>query len=424
MSRTSAVAFSLLLAAAVHAQTTPPPSGAFVPPIAGYAGRYLDSAQTPNFQGAPARTLRAQLVKVAPERGLILMKLSGSLFSVYNLSAFASRVGGALSTGGHGEKYLSPDVFSVDPEHSSEWTTFATDGQDFLFDFDYDDRGYFYLAYSAWGWGIVDSAGVKISQVVSPPVTPLRIIAVREGANVYAIISDPFSSATAVYDVTNPAAPVFLRTLPFGIASYAKLASGGVAIVLTTGVLRIYATGGDLAAGNLPAQTFAPQPGFVYTLAATDGITIFATQRSNAPLSAFLSVLTLSGGSYVETQYPPRPGFLPVDLHYGAGYVVVSGSTFPAPGTRTVLVYIAGSSTPSDLTAYFTAAYPSGPIGVESMAPYASGRQTYLIAALFGVGDVFIMSGAAAAAAIPALTPAMLLALAIGIAAIAAWHIR
>jgi hypothetical protein len=421
--RRSSFVFSLLFAAALHAQSTPPPSGVVVPPITGYAGRYLDSAQTPNFQGNPTRTLRAQLVKVAPERGLILMKLSGSLFGVYNLHTFASRLTGSLSTGGHGEKYLPPDVFSVDPENpSSGWTTFATDGQERLFDFDYDDRGYFYLAYSIWGFGIVDSAGVKQSQVVSPPVYPLRILTVRDGANVRAIVSDA-SSTSVVYDVTNPATPVFLRTLPFGIVSYAKLASGGVAVVTGTATLQIYSNGSDLAAGNAPTQIVTPQPGFGYILVATDGITIFAAQLSIIPGgAAFLAVLTPSTGGYTETREAPRPGFLPSDLHYGAGYVALSGSAFL--GSRVVLLFPANSTTATDLTAYFTSAYPPGPIFVQSIVPYASGRQTYLIAALFGVGDVFTLSASSAPAAIPAFTPAMLIALAIGIAAIAAWRMR
>lgn len=420
--RGSTLAFSFLVATALHAQNTPPPSGAFIPPITGYAGRYLDSAQTQSFQGNPTRTLRAQLVKVAPERGLILMKLSGSLFGVYGLSTFASRLTTPLSTGGHGEKYLPPDVFSVDPEHSSGWTTFTADGQERLMDFDYDDRGYFYLAYSIWGWGIVDSAGVKVSQVVGSVVTPHRVMVARDGAKVFAFVSDA-SSLTAVYDVTNPATPLLLRTLPFRIASYAKLASVAVAVVSPPNLM-IYATAGNLATGVFPTQSFSPQPSFRYTLADTDGTTIFATQRSGGgPPSAFLSVLTPTGGSYAETRYPPRPGFQPVDLHYGAGYVVVSGFTSPSSVIRTVLVYTAGSSTPSDLTPYFTAAYPPGIIGVQSMAPYVSGRQIYLIAALFGVGDVFIMSGAQSAV-IPAFSPAMLVALGIGMVAIAAWRMR
>lgn len=420
--RGSALAFSLLLAAAVHAQSTPPPSGAFTPPITGYAGRYLDSAQTPNFQGAPARTLRAQLVKVAPERGLILMKLSGSLFGVYNLSTFAARAGGALSTGGHGEKYLPPDVFSVDPEHSPEWTTFAIDGQERLFDFDYDDRGYFYLAYSIWGFGIVDSTGAKISQVnpVGFPgvFVPERILAVRDGANVYAIVS------TAVYDVTNPAAPMFVRTLSDGIFSYAKLASGGVAVVTDSGRLRVYASTSPLVSGGPPTQEFLPQPTFRYALAASNGVTVYAVQTNPSPvIGAFLAVLTPSAGLYAETRYPPQPNFFATDLHYGAGYVMLSG-TLLFPTRIGVFAFSGSSPTPADLTPYFASSYASGPTTfVQSMAPYASGRQIYLIAALFGVGDVFTMSSAQASA-IPALTPAMLIALGIGMAAMAAWRIR
>src|SRR5256885_7969466 len=127
---------ALSFAAPLHAQTTPPPTGPTPPPLTGFVCRYLDSAETREFQGGPSRTLRARLVKVAPERGLILMAISGSVFGAYSLSPFANRVATEpLSTGGHGEEYLPPDVFTVDPEHQSGWNAPLTDGQDRPFDF-------------------------------------------------------------------------------------------------------------------------------------------------------------------------------------------------------------------------------------------------------------------------------------------------
>ncbi len=417
--RTPALALAALFSAHLHAQSTPPPSGAIPPPLTGYVGRYLDSAQTREFQGAPTRTLRARLVKVAPERGLILMAISGTVFGVYNLPAFADRAAHEpLSTGGHGEKFLPPDVFSVDAEHQPGWVAPLSDGQDRLFDFDYDDRGLFYLAYSVYGLGIVDSSGALVKQVIPAAVLPLRVLAVRTGAGVFAVVSDPSSSATAVYDVTTPSTPALVQTFSFGIQSYAKLASGAVAVVTSSGALRIYATAADLVAGNAPAQTFTPQLGFSYVLTATDGVNVFAAQSSLA-LMTILSKLEASGGGFAETRYAPVSLF-PADLHYGAGYVVLSGSR---PGARAaVFIYPRDSSTPADLTAYFSNAYPpTALIAPQSFAPYQSAGQTYLIAALYGVGDLFSM---AQAADIPALSPVALIALMLAVGAIAVIRLR
>ena len=125
--------------------------------------------------------------------------------------------------------------------------------------------------------------------------------------------------------------------------------------------------------------------------------------------------------SFAETRYAPLAGFIPTDLHYGAGFVMVSGTT--GLGTRSVYAYPRDSPTPNDLTPYFAAAYPSGNfIAIDSMAPYTSNQQAYLIAALHGVGDLFTISQAASA--IPAASTATLMALAAAIAAIALLRLR
>jgi hypothetical protein len=108
------------------------------------------------------------------------------------------------------------------------------DGQRRLYDIDYDDRGDFYLAYSLWGFAILDHTGHLLAQVQSPPVAPGISMSVKSGASYDVLISGLFGTETAVYDATNPSAPALLRTLPIGIVSYAK-AADAIAIVTTVG---------------------------------------------------------------------------------------------------------------------------------------------------------------------------------------------
>ena len=416
-----AAAIVAFLAFPVAAQTTPPPIGVIPPPLTGYVGRYLDSGQTFELPSTPGRVMRARRVKIAADRGLVMMALSGSQFGVYNLGSFAGRVAaGPLSTGANGEKFLPPDIFRVVPESTAGWVTPPTPVQEQLIDFDADDRGFYYLAYSVWGFAIVDSTGALVIQLPSPPVNPLVVLTLRSGAAVLALVSNG-AFATAVYDVTNPAAPVLLRTLPLGIHSYARLASGAIAVAAGSSDLKIYASGADLAAGNAPVQTISPQAGMAYEYVATDGAVLFAAQMATTapPFVTVVSQLTPLGGSFAEMRYAPVP-IVSSNLQYGSGYFILSG--FGSGIRLGVFVYQRDVPVPTDLSPYFSNAYPTAPlIGPHSFVPYQFGGGTFLIAAAFGVGDVFTM---AQATTIPALSTWALIALAAAIAAIAALRMR
>src|SRR5256885_10076668 len=56
------------------------------------------------------------------------------------------------------ELFLQWDKFFY-AENGSPWQTILVDGQQRLFQIDYDDQGYVYLAYSTFGWGIVKDDG-------------------------------------------------------------------------------------------------------------------------------------------------------------------------------------------------------------------------------------------------------------------------
>lgn len=395
--------FSVLPAAA---QNTPLPIVTPLRPVIGYAGRYLDSGQiltAPQFWTIS----RAGLVKTAPERDLILMRLSGNRFGVYRMSSFVSRLD-RLDTDVHGARYLMPDVLSVDPESpGSGWTTMATINALRLVDFDYDDRGYFYLAYSGWGFGIVDGNGALKTQVL--PESYLRearqIFTVSAESRVYVIVSDAVversvfdnAATTSVYDVTDPAAPLFLRNFPFGIVSYAKLASGALAVVTHSGTLNFYRKGADLVAGAAP-EILTAQPNLIYSFVTSDRTSLFALQTSNPRIPDAHSPMILStlapkadGLREVSSLMPPLT--LANDLRYGAGYLVMEGALNDAfgDGPSRVLLYEVGSSTATNI---LQALNYNCPCWYQGMVPFTQAGQTYLIAAKALVGDVFTLNTA------------------------------
>jgi hypothetical protein len=145
----------------------------FGSPLLAHTGRFLDSTVTPGVQYNSVykiRTLRARKVRIArqqrgsaPPRAYIQL---GSSVGAYSLDRFfsVSLPGGMIKVPGANrgsgipvEKVVQWDAL-IHPE-ASGWTAPPADGMDRLFDFDFDDRGYVYLATDQFGWGIVKDNG-------------------------------------------------------------------------------------------------------------------------------------------------------------------------------------------------------------------------------------------------------------------------
>jgi hypothetical protein len=165
--------FSLALSAGAQntSITQPPP-----PPFIEHLGLFVDSGSTNDFQ-QPTRTLRASRIKIAREHDRIFVKAGGSIFGAYTRSGLVESIDGPLSTGVHGERYV-PFAMTVDPQRGG-WQTIALDGHERLYDFDWDSRGYIYLAYSIWGFGIVDLDGALQSQTQPSGITPTTVMCAR-----------------------------------------------------------------------------------------------------------------------------------------------------------------------------------------------------------------------------------------------------
>jgi hypothetical protein len=232
-----------------------------------------------------------------------------------------------------GEKYLAFDDW-VDPERSPGWTGTACCGQDQLFDFDWDDRGLTYLAYSSFGLGIVDENLDLIHQidVGTLGIRPDRVVAFRSGGTYYVMASD--NTIARLYDVTNPAAPVLVPSNPTFFFRGAAKTSAFIALIgpspdATTQAIWIF-TPAALVAGGTPAFTLLATPGRSFRDITTDGTSFYAIEQNfftvDGPMPGTIHVLTPAGNTFTHTTTPVAAPHNTV-IDYGAGYVVVgSGS--------------------------------------------------------------------------------------------------
>ncbi|HWW62112.1 MAG TPA: hypothetical protein VN181_12150, partial [Thermoanaerobaculia bacterium] len=198
------------------------------------------------------------------------------------------------------ERVTPPDGF-VYPENPNQgWTYANVDGQERLYDFDCDDRGYVYAAYSILGWGIVkddartgtkalpltwqvlkSKAPYKDDKTLSL-VSPTVIMSLKVGSKYYALVSDQSAtSKTDVWDVSanppkNMARPVVtLNDGAFGkgIKQWAKNADGTrFAYVDGANRVQIY-DGGTYVNGGGPLFT---QEGRGFITVASDGTNFWA----------------------------------------------------------------------------------------------------------------------------------------------------
>jgi len=300
-----AVAMLLLVAGAASAQNhgafpTPTPavctqcSGTsaglnlwpFGAPIQSFRGRFIDSTSTQDITG-PVRTIRAGGVFPAPEQNRLYMIL-GSTVAGYTLSSFfdsklsqgvsyvPARPGWPIT-----EQWLSPE-FQFYAE-SSNWTVSLIHGQTAIGEnIDYDDRGFVYVPYKAFGWGIFDSNLKSVVQVLDgATVTPEKILAVRSGPRYYAIVSDA-RTGTAIYDVSTPASSSTneLRMIAPALTSLSKATSpdgNNIVGAVTAEGNVIIATPENLAVGGGPSQTFSVTYPYQYSFIVSDGTNFYAS---------------------------------------------------------------------------------------------------------------------------------------------------
>ncbi|HKR66268.1 MAG TPA: fibronectin type III domain-containing protein [Thermoanaerobaculia bacterium] len=374
-----------LAASALLGQNAATPTGPFTLPVTSYAGRYLDSSSTPDFQCCP-RTFRARTIRVVPERDAIYM-IVGSTFVRQTLSTFVNRVktepmltlsGAGVHRFGTAEKYLAFDDW-VDADRSPGWSTVLVDGQDRLMDFDVDDRGLTYLAYGFYGFGIVDSNLDLVHQMTAETIgfgEIVRAFSFRIGDSYYVAVSD--GQNAKIYDVTDAASPIFAASMT-GFSDWSKSNDGHVAIETVAGNVEVRTTAG-LLTGNAAVYSYTPQSPTDIT---TDGSRFYVLESYVSGGS--IHTLTPSASTYTKTTIA-APVRYNKTIDYGAGYLVVGSDQINARRAAIYAVTLDVPALQGELALdYFT----SNGMRAWSFVPMTSNGETVLLAAMNSLGEVF-----------------------------------
>ena len=310
---------------------SPAPKTIGYPPTLAWAGRYLD-AESAHVTQFPLRTLFARKVRFAPERNRIYVML-GSSMAAYKMDTFFTRIGNErLTTPGAGrlgvpEQYLDWDAAFY--AESDGWIWGVADGQDRLFDFDWDDRGNVYLAYGIYGWGdsrqrpfrvLHGFAALYVGRGVYEPRF-LRV-AVDRGAEVFrrkhVLRSRLGPRIYRGWNVTNATSPGLVRPLPMGIDLMTRNTAGDRVAIFSSNTVSIYRTD-DLVRGLAPLKSVTSAGGLD-----CDGTNFYTTtvQSGRLVLSRF-SPNTSNG--YDETK---------ISMPISRWASTVCASTGPVPSSR------------------------------------------------------------------------------------------
>lgn len=400
------------------------------PPVLSYVGRWGDAEIAKDYQ-QNFRTARPKLARVVPGKNR-LYTLLGSALAAYNIDTFISRlsvrpliltpgssapVSGSRNDGGifgPPEVFLMWDAFFY-AENGGGWITSIEDGLERLFDFDWDDRGNIYLAYSVFGWGIVKDNGDtggglfrSLSQTVRTSLTPDRIVSLKTSdGKYYAAVADlNQTSLMQVSDVTDPTLPVALPDISGRtFIQWAKdSTSSRVAITDPTGGLSIF-TSDAFVHGGAPIIRFDTTYGF--QMVTSDGTNFYTYGHSST--GAFFDIISPSGNTYVEKRIPCQTYGIAVGMHYGDGFLAVVGDE-AVLGAWNIRLYKVGPGTlteiPFDMPVpggngarmpFWPMYYASPPAGYtapyynnfKDACPIKIGSKVYLVIGAYGLGDVW-----------------------------------
>jgi PKD repeat protein len=394
------------------------PSVTYDFPIKTYVGRYVDSSYTGDWQ-VPFRTARAGAIKFAsdlrPARVYIRV---GSAIAAYNLDTFFTQklqqtmmptsmlqdlsFSGVRGLGDAQDSFAPFDQFAYPECKNSGWEIHNVDGQDRLYGFDWDDRGYVYGAYHTFGWGIMRDEGKSdggqmpfvfqdLSQVAE------GIVSLKSGSDYYVMISFN-ASPTLLYRVTNPQRPELVRSISGQTLDLGSDLGGQIAarnstrdVLAVTSLnehkISFYSTAG-VAIGTAP-QVIQGN----FTVTASDGTNFYAAEWASNTLG--LSVFTPNGnGTYAQHHYALAGNFQPTSMHANSGYLVIGSQQ-----QRTVLMYKLQNSVPVNIPIndYLSKFYIDTPLGnahplrgvLWDAAMYKQNGKVYLLVSYNSLGDVY-----------------------------------
>lgn len=392
------------------------------PPFVDHVGRFVDSAFTKDIVYPPPRTLRAKGAAVARERNKVYMRM-GEHFIAYDLNSFfTSDLGGPLSSAVTAFHTPYPEAYlnwngEVYPEDSrSGWSTYTLDGQQRLYDFDWDDRGYAYVAYYIWGFGILEEsrlATVRQVDWTETATSPTIIASFKSAQRYYLVVG---GQTTEIWDVTAPASPFLVRTLGVSVFGASVAQRDGIDIVnlltkhfdlqlgRTVTTARLYRAS-DLVKGLGPFQQVSPGTGYNLRSVSTDRSRFFLLENPPTGRSFALHILTPGQDttpSFEQTTIE-YSGMAPTGIRYGDDHLTIWGSDdtraydiwlFHLDGVKPVRRdlgdFIRYHYTSQNPPSGYTNASSDGYTGTiyDALFVKHSGKE-YLIVSSFGLGDVY-----------------------------------
>ncbi|MHB0969390.1 MAG: PKD domain-containing protein [Thermoanaerobaculia bacterium] len=379
------------------------PTPAYQLPIKTFTGRFVDSQQVRNFQaGSGLRTLRARGTIVAPELDKVFIMLGQGL-AAYKLSTFFTEKLGLPLTAvnasreGYYEKFLLYDWYAYAEGRNSGWTTKISDGQDRLFDADYDDRGNVYLAYSVFGWGMVSEANGKLVKQVfdtaAQGISPTRIMTLRSGTRYYALVMG--GSEIGIWETTTPANPTFIRKWRASVTGWSKTSASGLIAIqsgLKTDIYNVL----SLTGGGAPLATINTSGGYYFTGITSDGTDFYAP---TSKAGSGIRLVKISASTLTDTTLETGVEFQPNGLTWGGGIFTMYGrDTTGAPDIR-LLRLEGGIPREMPTGSYIKKYYYAPPAGYAKPAGYTNaiidsrivhfqGRD-FLIHSQDALGDVY-----------------------------------
>jgi len=398
----------------------------YPPELGRYAGRFVDSSATNDCQ-QPFRTARAKYVLSLPSRNRIYFGIGSALFA-YNLDGFFTRlqsgeglvgirsvpVGGGKFAWDASSRIGTPDeqIFRFDQFFYAEnepngWDAVSQDdGQDRLTCFDADDQGYVYLAYTKFGWGIVQdgfttdgSLMTSMFHANSEEMEPGKIAVVKgSDGSYYALISNETNVPLNVFNVTDRTSPAKVRTLDNrSMFRFAKTAAmDRIGLVGADGSFQIFAADA-LASGGDPLFSFTPPAGHAKAVA-SDGTNFWVAVDATTTLIE--CIVPNGSGGYTRNEVNTNKPLITKNLRFGEGYLVHAGEfsaydlhLFQLNGTVPSELDFSGGKLHTFFSRYYVSAefgYVAPPFGqFEDSAIVKSGGKRYLVVTGGALGDVW-----------------------------------
>lgn len=383
-----------------------------VPPQLKFIGRYMDGGMARDAQ-APIRTYRARDGAAVVVRNKLYMMFGGSTFASWQLSTFAAPSTTML------QQYSGPDQccpvlyrplqssFNVD----QEWQTIVVDGQNRIGGFDWDDRGYIYVASGPYGWGIVREDGNGMGLVMQ--VTNAGLVAannmglVKANGKYYALVMSGGSDQTGVSNVTVPGAPSlpsYIDHSPAALTHYwGQIPSEDVVAIAGQTVipykLEIYKASEYV--GNAPAgKSFTSDIQPWWEAEFGDDGTLYTERGITAGM--FIDVMTAPAGTlnYNTIQSVSLGKGNPGVIRTGGGYLTLtSRDGNNAFDVRLFRIGADRKLTEIDIGHFFQRYYVLPPAGYAkpngntsaptSCVPYKIGTHVYLVYFGYGMGDIY-----------------------------------